>query len=221
MRAPTIPSLPDQLKPQPSVVWSGDALTVVESADAWRGSEVAIQINDHAKELLVYATQLIEFRRARAAARVAKGQKTDQKTDKGTARSRESQELYSSTGLRERILDLLYRLSQVTAPPTPHLLALITLLDGRASANMYNLFKKPDATWEPTNVKFYTAATFIAQNVPPGTKPQVKELACILNLNPRTIGRWLKDPGFRQRAGLDAVARKRPNTQASLVSFVP
>ena len=206
MQAPAIPSLPDQLRPQPSVVWSGDALTVVESADAWRASEVAIQINDHAKELLVYATQLIEFRRARAAVRLAEGQKTD----KGTARSRELQELYSSTGLRERILDLLYRLSQATAPPTPHLLALITVLDGRASASMYNLFKKSDAIWEPTNAKFYMAANFIALNVPPGTEPQVKELACILNLNPRTIRRWLKDPGFRQRAGLDAVAPQEP-----------
>src|SRR5712671_414495 len=58
MQAPAIPSLPDQLKLQPAVVWSGDAWTAVESADAWRASEVAVQINDHAKELLVYATQL-------------------------------------------------------------------------------------------------------------------------------------------------------------------
>ncbi len=195
-RPPTIPELPELLSQIP-VGFGID--------EAWKSSAVAVQINEYAKRLIEYTVQLREYHRARTAERLARRGKTD----KGTARQRELQRLYSSTGLRELIWRLLEQLAVEKVPPTPHLLSLIALLDGPASANIHNLFKNPDAKWEPTDWKFYSAAQYIAQNVAPGAAPNAKEVAGLFKVDPRTIRRWLEDPEFRERAGLNPAAPVR------------
>ena len=104
IRPPAMPKIPEQ----PSQT------APVFGSDAWKSSVVAVQIDEHAKQLIGYAVlQLHTYRTTHAANRLAERQKTD----KGTARQRELQRLYSSTGLRERIWELLERLAVENAPP--------------------------------------------------------------------------------------------------------
>jgi hypothetical protein len=197
-RAPSIPDLPDQLAeilPNKLADITGRSF---ESAEAWKRWPSAVLINQHAKDLLRYGIELQNYQRNEAAAREARGSATD----KGTARQRELQRLYWSTGLRERIWNLLDGLAHHNAPPTPHLLTLIALLDAPAGRQVYNAFKALDDIWEPTNWKWYSAAQYIAQSDTSGSKPVAAEIAREFNVHARTIRRWLRDPKFRERAGL-------------------
>jgi hypothetical protein len=162
---------------------------------------LAKDINDHSRQLLRYAIELIEYRQITASERAATANANEKATEMSSSRRRELHALYDSSGLREQIRQLLEKLALYDIPPTPHLLCLIALLDSPAWTNVYNLFKTPEQPWEGTGSHRVSAAVFVAQKLSSGCRPNAAEIARTFNVDPRTVRRWFNDPEFRALAG--------------------